>query len=502
MKKTNRLLSLILAALILSASLASCAEDTTEDTSADTSNAADPSAVDTAADETEDPFVKDDLPADMDYDEATMTVLCWEGWDKNEFFVEEDTGEIVDSAVYTRNLAVEERMNITLNWDQVPHGETYSGSWRRKLSQAVTAGDTVYDLGASYASHPAGAAIAGELMNINEVENVDLGKPWYYESATKAGTFGDHLYLIAGDHSYNALARMSGVFFNVDLITNLNMEDPYELVLANEWTVDKFGEVLTGTWQDTNGNGEKDYYEDIFGMICAHDQLQTTYYSAGNVWCDLDENNLPRISDDVYGEKITTLIDKWIAIYNDSAIEGKGDSEDPSVFSEGRTIFYIYPLGHVQDSILRESDVTYGFVPQPKYDETQEHYIASVTNAVTMWGIPLIVEDPARSGALMECLGSEGYRTVTPAVFEQAFGAKYNSDSSGRQTQIFDELRENIHFDLGKVFSNDLFQGIPNSAYANAIWNGKNNYTSQMQSYKRAINRGLTNLLKDLGYTE
>ena len=496
--KKNQILSLILSALLLSVSCVSCAEDRTEET--DTSGIVDPVDSNAAVDETESPYEADDLPDSLDYGEAAVTVLCWESWDKNEFFVEEDTGELVDSAVYNRNLIVEERLNITLNWDEVPHNNTYDGTWRRRLSQAVSAGDTTYDLCASYASHPSEAAIAGELLNIREVEYVDVEKPWYYESATKAGTFGEHLFLVAGDHSYNALARMSGVFFNVDLITDLNMEDPYDLVLANEWTMDKFSEILTNTWQDTNGNGQKDYEVDTFGLVVAYDQIQTTYYSGGNVWCELDENNLPIISDDVYGEKVTTLIDKWITIFADSTLKGNGD--DTTIFDEGRAIYYVYPLGHVQDGSLRASDITYGFVPQPKYDEQQENYIASVTNAVTMWGIPLVVEDIGRCGAVLECLGSEGYRVVTPAVFEQAFGAKYNSDASGRQTQIFDMMRENIHFDLGKIFNNSLFQGVPNSVYANSIWNGNNNYTSQMSSYKRAITRSLTKLMKDLGYSE
>jgi len=178
----------------------------------------------------------------------------------------------------------------------------------------------------------------------------------------------------------------------------------------------------------------------------------------------------------------------------------KGDTDDTTIFDEGRAIYYIFPLGHVQDASLRSSNITFGFVPQPKYDEQQENYIASVTNAVTMWGIPLVVEDIERCGALMECLGSEGYRKVMPAVFEQAFGLKYNSDASGRQTQIFDMLRENIHFDLGKVFNDSLFQNIPNSVYSDCIWNGSNNYTSRMASSKRAINKGLSNLLKKMGY--
>ena len=52
--------------------------------------------------------------------------------------------------------------------------------------------------------------------------------------------------------------------------------------------------------------------------------------------------------------------------------------------------------------------------------EEEEDYHASVTNAVTLFAIPLVIQSTERASAVFECLASEGYRQVSPVVFEQA----------------------------------------------------------------------------------
>ncbi len=498
MTNKKRTLALLLSLLLLSSGFVSCAEGTAEETSnGDAAGTTNIEAVPGESEELEaetDPFIKDDLPDTFDYGDDDMTILTWNTYDPSEFTVEEDTGEIVDSAVFYRNLKVEERLKVKLGHNQVMT-RGWDGKFMAEVQKSVNAGDFSLDLVAGYAGDAASCAVGGLLMDINALEYTDLTKPWYYKSATEAGTVGESVYLTAGDLSYSALARMSGIFFNVDLLNDYQMEDPYELVLEDVWTLDKMQEMINGHWKDENGNGTKDE-SDSFGMLIAHDQLQTTYFSAGNTWIELDDKNNPSLSPDVNSERVVELIDKWIAIFEGDVWKGKTDVTD--IFDQGRSIFYVYPLGHVATG-LRDTELNYGFVPQPKFDENQENYIASVTNAVTMWGIPLVVQDEEQVSALMECLASEGYRQITPAVFEQAYKAKYNFDESGRQTVIFDMMRANVHFDLGKIFSTSLFSGIPNSVYADCIWNGSNTYASMLARSKRIIDRSITKLVKDLG---
>ena len=121
--------------------------------------------------------------------------------------------------------------------------------------------------------------------------------------------------------------------------------------------------------------------------------------------------------------------------------------------------------------------------------------MGSTTNYFTLWGCPIAVQDEEISGALLEVLAEEGNKTIIPAVFEQAYKLKYNSDESGRQSQIFDILKTNVCCDMGKVFTDQLNK-IPTSAYSGAIAGLYNNYLSAIKGQQRTIDRNFAKIVK------
>jgi len=504
MFKIKRCLSVVLAVLLLVQVFSACSESktNTDEPTADPGTAADPVSAGDVPEETEPEtqFMPDTLP-DLDLGGETCRIFCWESWDFGEFFIEEDTGEIVVSAVFNRNLTVEDRLNVKLEWEQFPRQDAAYGSvMKNAVSKQNTSGDGTYDIIANYGMRVASCATDGMLMNLWEADHIDLSKPWYYASATSAGTLHKgYTYFTAGDLSYNALARMSGVFFNQGLITDFSLADPYELVLEGSWTIDKMHEMIVGTYRDLDGDG-KCGQGDQYGVMCAGDQINTLYYGTGSHFIEHDEEGNPIISPDVYSERTLSILEKYLSLFAEDAAYKNPQTDVPAIFDEGRSIFYIYPLGHVAEAGLRESEIQYGFIPQPKVTDDEETYHASVTNAVTLFAIPLVIQSVERASAVFECLASEGYRQVSPVVFEQAYKAKYNYDESSRQTTIFDMIRANAVFDLGKIFSDDLFGGFSNGVLGSFIWNGKDNYASSIKGYERVWKKGLEKMGKHLDF--
>ena len=503
MKK--RIFSLLLALLLILPLFASCSEKAAEPGAQENAGAADAgsSQQDGAVPETDAPeeqFVPDELDG-IDLGGQTSRIFCWESWDYGEFFVEEDTGEIVVSAVFNRNLKVEDRLNVKLEWDQYPRNDAAYGSvMKTAVQQQNASGDGTFDIIANYGMRVASCATDALLMNLYDADHIDLSKPWYYESATMAGTLHKgYAYFTAGDLSYNALARMSGVFFNQALITDYNLEDPYDLVLEGTWTIDKMHDMIKDAYVDLDGDG-KVGQGDKYGVMVAGDQIQTLYYGLGNHFIEHDADGNPVLSDDIYSERVLTILEKYTALFNEDAAFKNPQTDVPAIFDEGRSIFYIYPLGHVAEAGLRESDIQYGFIPQPKLSEEEELYHASVTNAVTLFAIPLVIESVDRASAVFECLASEGCRQVSPVVFEQAYKAKYNYDESSRQTTIFDMIRQNAVFDLGKIFSADLFSNFSNGVIGDFIWNGTATYASQIQKLTKTWNKKMEKLTEKLNF--
>ena len=109
----------MLVAAMLVSSLASCSESKVNEEKETTSTAETVANV-TASEETEEETKKylDDLPEKMDFGGTSMRFIVEEGGNGNlselSIMAEEDTGEVVDSAVFTRNASVQERLNINI----------------------------------------------------------------------------------------------------------------------------------------------------------------------------------------------------------------------------------------------------------------------------------------------------------------------------------------------------------------------------------------------------
>ncbi len=496
--KNKKIVTLLLLLSLLTPTFAACGDSTSVET-----DAAQTTETETVVEtEPETQFLPDDLPADLDFGGTEVNIFCWESWDPGELFVEEDTGDLVVSAVFNRNLTVEERLNVKLNFHMQPRNDAAYGSLlKNTISQQNTSGDGTYDLAGCYGMRVGTAAVEGLWTNLYDATYIDLEKPWYYQSAVQAGTLKKgYAFFFAGDISFNALARMSGVFFNRDMITDYGLEDPYDLVLEGKWTIDKMGEMIKDLYNDVDGNG-KQSQDDQYGLMIAVDQAQTLYYGTGSHFIEHDAESNPQLSEDIFSERTVTILEKYLTVFADPAAYRNPTGDDPTIFDTGRTLFYIYPLGHVSDASLREAEFSYGFIPQPKVDETEKDYYASVTNAITLFAIPLVVKSLDVSSAVAECMSSEGHRQVTPVVFEQAYKVKYSQDDSARQSEIFDMMRANAVFDLGKIFA-DSFSGFSNGVIGDFIWNKRDNYASTIASKQASFEKAVENLVKNINIVE
>ena len=61
-------------------------------------------------------------------------------------------------------------------------------------------------------------------------------------------------------------------------------------------------------------------------------------------------------------------------------------------------------------------------------------------------------------------------------------------------------IRQNAVFDLGKIFSNDLFSGISNGVIGDFIWNNRDNYSSQVKSMTKVWNKKMDKLTEKLNF--
>ena len=142
MKYTKRVLVLLLCAAML---LPACGKDTQPETES-TANTDTVQHIETEPEETTRATMRDNLPSDLRYNGET-DVYHVRG-DENciaEFQIEEMTGEVVNDALYQRNIDVSERLNVKLE-TAVGNGWQAYGATIGAIRASIQASDGAYDV--------------------------------------------------------------------------------------------------------------------------------------------------------------------------------------------------------------------------------------------------------------------------------------------------------------------------------------------------------------------
>lgn len=144
--------------------------------------------------------VKDNLPeTDFGGDKFTMLVRTERSY---EFEAEEENGDLLNDAVYKRNLAVEDRFNIKLDnvlMDSVWYDQAMQ--FTNSLRASIQAGEGAYDIVASYAATIPALVSQGLFANWSDMKYVDFSKPWWSEKVKDEMTINGKCLMITGDIS-------------------------------------------------------------------------------------------------------------------------------------------------------------------------------------------------------------------------------------------------------------------------------------------------------------
>ena len=475
----KRTFSLLLA-LLLSCSMIGCG-DTAEETAA--------AEVETQPVETESEtlFMEDNLPDDLDFAGAAVNTFGWEEVSIIEFFAEEMNGDVVNDAIFQRNQVVEERLNVALSYTLAPGNNANHQTWASTVMSSTMAGDGANDIAAGYSMAPTILAYNRVLVDLTTLDYIDFGMPLWPSSLIDEAVCGGKLYFCSGDISTNMISMLYCMFYNKTVATNHGLEDFYPLVKNGTWTLDKMIELASGCYVDVNGDGIKDP-GDSYGYVVQPVYIDPFFFASGLRTTTLDENGIPVLSPEFSGERTQELLVKLVDMFKTDAMYLAGYTMDGydhvrSAFMEDRALFFDTEISYAVN-YLRQSEASYGILPIPKYDEAQKEYSTIMSFPYTLYGIPVDAKDPEMSAAVLECLASESYRTVSPALFEVALKVKFSQDAES--SEMYDIIRSSATFDFGRIFCTNL-DNLTFSMFRDAVNKGSTDWMSTFQSKKTTL---------------
>lgn len=489
----KRFLTAVLAVLLICAFVSCSGGDTgvTETTSA---------VSESSAETAEEQELSDNLP-ELDFGGAKLSVFCtdYEGTLAfSNMYTEAENGDVVNDALYARNMAVIERLNIAPEWEEFDFYYADREKMFNRIRAIVMSGDGSADIIFMPTYFISTLMLEGLLVDLNTLPYVEYDMPWWFSDYISNATINGKTFMAAGD---GVLPYITGIFclaFNRSMEDDFNLGNLYDVVNAGEWTFDRLDSVLKGIYSDLNGDGKCDS-GDRYGIELIGGNYLSGFEGAAEGYC------IRRNKDGSYeytfgNERDTAIYDRAFSVIHESgacffgANNAYPRAETP--FVAGRALFTGITFN---DTVyFRDLPFNYGVIPYPKFDEAQELYHSRTSTGTVVFTAPVTVTANAEmAGAFMEAMSSEGYKTLTPAYFEVALKIKYASDTE--TAEMLELIKSTADMDIGIMFASSL--GSPTDKFKNTLSNPKNSgvWASTAESIREATMNKLDALVAAVG---
>ncbi|MBE6636730.1 MAG: hypothetical protein E7618_02865 [Ruminococcaceae bacterium] len=345
-----------------------------------------------------------------------------------------DTQDVCDAAVYKRNLKIEERFDVEIVPVITPMGNQLNHE--KEIMRIHDAGDDVYDIIMMQVWRAGTLVMEGYFRDWhNDVPGVDFEQPWWTTMVNDIFTINDALYVAAGDIALTSLQGTFAYLFNQARADDLKIENLYDVVREDRWTIDYVNTLVKDVYTDVNKNQERDI-EDAYGFVTATTHDASAYLYAfnlsltgqnedGELVLMLDEAK----ADTVY-EKVHDLFLNNSGSY--AVLTDKEYNNKIGMFTSGNALLSAQSLSVLYKQV-REMKDPFGVLPYPKLNEEQEHYYSGGSNNWSVACIPIAEADLKMVGYITEALCCETYRTVIPAYYDVALKDKYTDSDDDEE---------------------------------------------------------------------
>lgn len=380
---------------------------------------------------------------------------------------EEETGDVLNDAIYRRNRVIEERFNVVIN--QVLMDDNFAQP--RKIM--VSGDSSAFDILHARAPDALTFWQDGLVYSCGDIPNIDFSKPYWSQYANKSLTLKGSQYIALGEFNISAFDLAHVLIFNKNMIQDHSLENPYSLVKEGKWTFDKMDEFMRQVITDLDGNGIMDK-NDKYGFLSEEREVLPCFWiSSGEFSVKKDETDTPYLA--IGEERFLSVFNKVFEITWDNGAYFSAKDHTSTLpqsirdmFSNGQSLFMNMTFFYMES--MRTTETDFGVLPYPKFDDNQENYFTRVEyyNAVQ---VPLTNSDTERAGVMLEALNSYSAKYVLPAYYDISLKTKYSRDEESAEmldlilsirvidigdTTLCDKIRDNFMWSMFENNKRDL----------------------------------------------
>lgn len=364
----------------------------------------------------------------------------------NDVYIEEVTTEssTLNRKVYERNklVASEYGVNfVTVTDDAVKINNAVSIS-------ALSEPDA-YDLIINDGRSIFGGITSGYYYDWNNLEYVSLDKPWWNQSANENWrTRGGKLFAMTGDISPLSIGSMAGMFFNKTILSDANIDSPYQYVYDDNWTLETFSKLVKDADAAMNGDGSGDIASDQFAYATQRWRGPSFAYYCSN-------EPMIKLSGDKYivnagNERTVTAVNDYFNIlFGGACYYGATDADlQPlrDAFTAGRVAFNDDNLKCAVE--FKGTSIDFGIVPWPKYDEDTEAYPSVIGTGANTFAVlqNTSAKNAERISVILEAMAYYGSKDVISYYYDQLLS--YQAMKDADSLAMLQIIHDTSHVDM------------------------------------------------------
>lgn len=442
--------------------------------------------------DTSDMSVMSSLPDEYDLDgyEITVARRSHESnfWALGTFAYAEETGEVLDDAIYKRNLITTEKYNFKLkevnfNIDPID-----------TVNNSILAGDDEYQI-AMIEMLNASKAIGGNYyMNMYDIEWLSPEKTWWDQNIQRDLTINGKLIMLTGDILVADNDAMMMTMYNRSLADDYKFENLYEAVREGRWTYELMISLAKQVSEDLNGDGNYDE-NDRYGLLYVNNSAAEPYFASTGTYLYKIKDGEPCFTGDSEKahdlfEMMNTLLSDTTLSYDWNQIKTNVSGKIAEMIENKQVLFQNMVLSYVRRN-YRDINLDFGLLPLPKYDEEQENYLTTVNMSTPYIFIPITVKEPDKVGFALEAL-AEASTDITSIYYSVCMESKYTRDEESYE--MIELACKNIVYDSGFIYN---WGGLGTTIRA-AIMTDNSNYATILAQNASASKEAMEKFLKEL----
>ena len=480
----KKILSLILACLMLTGCLVGCAKE---------------AAPDDKPDAIVDYDGQDSVLPDKDWEGKELKIMACVNDLVGNIFQPSDFTNVVEAETYSRNTYLEEKYNFTIKCQAAAFGQWPSDVVRTEAASGESSYDLILD-----AMRSLKVALSQFLYSdLSELDYIDWNAKGWLKDANDSLDIMGYRFVCTGDANLYEKSGAILMYYNRNIMSSLADEDIRQVALDGNWTMEKMYQLMQDAATEDPSTGEVD----VYGLVHSDNEAFYNYLTTGfgmQIVTKAQDGSLSYSFDDKGTmERTINNIDEVLRFYCDpkttySQRSYYSEPKAAEIFQQNSALFMPYLLCEMKT--WRDSGVEYGVLPLPKADASNEYRSAYYTGDTQLFAIPCFAKDTAFSAFVLQALMENSEELIRIYVEDQC---KIRGSYDVTDYNLITLALSNFVYDLGGIFDwgaiktwifidryndNEALQSIPVG--------GVNNFATSWAEKKKLAYNELNDFLK------